>query len=294
MELLGHWSDITPHPISALKHAHEQYHHAVQFIAMVGNCFLPQQDDDSQTNMEWWPDLQAFAGRRIQASRSFRLVLETQDFRLACYEDARHRRETLSLHGLTREDVLNWIKNIIRRKGLNTEKLTYITHYQIPDHPLQHGAAFDIPTQSAQEVLATYRSNAELIISQYAAKFRTSSPIRIWPHHFDTGSFIPLAKAEAAVTHAIGIGMNAPDTNVDEHYFYVNHFLTDEKPDYSTQSPFIGLGEWHQGDWKGASLRMSSLARIPTLEEQAREIKVFFDHAIVQSTQFIGRPIDWG
>ncbi len=285
--LTTYWSEVIPHPISALSHATLQYHHGTQFVAMVGKHLLPQKDDDSHTNMEWWSDKAAFAGRRIPADRSFRLALETPNFQLAFYEDVRHKREALSLHGLSREDVLYWIRDIIHRRGLDVDQIDYITHYTLPDHPLLLGAPFEAPTQSAQEVLATYRNNAELIISHFAVKHQHSSSIRVWPHHFDTGSLISL-EGEDGIQRFVGLGMNIPDNLVNDHYFYVNHYVSEGQSDYTSLSPFQHLGVWQEGNPRIASLALSEVAGISTSAGQALAVKAFFEHAIKQSIAFTG------
>lgn len=288
MEVLSYWSEVIPHPLSALAHATLQYHHGVQFIAMVGKHLLPQKDDDSQTNMEWWPDKAAFAGRRIPADRSFRLVLETTNFQLALYEDARHKREALSLQGLSRDDVFHWIRDIIHRRGLDVDQLDYIRHYTLPDHPLLHGAPFEAPTQSAQEVLATYRNNAELIISHFAVRYRNSSPIRVWPHHFDTGSLISLEE-EHSIQRFVGVGLNIPDDLVNDYYFYVNHHISGGQPDYTSLTPFQNIGTWQESNPRIATLALSEIAGISTSAGQVLAVKSFLVHAIEQSIAFIGQ-----
>jgi len=292
MELIRYWKDIDPHPHHMLLQATQQYHNSVQFIAMVGKAYLPQKPDNLQTNMEWWPDKEAFAGWRIPADRSFRLVLETSDFRLAFYEDARHQRETVSLHGMTRQDIYEWLQHILQRRGNDPDLISYITQYEIPDHPINVGASFEIPPKSAQEILASYRKDAELILSHFAVRFPQAGSVRIWPHYFDTSCHIPLTSDNDGKTERfLSLGLAVPDTIVKDYYFYVQYFSETEQTNGAMLPQLNRADIWHTNDWKGATLPLSTLAELPTVAQQVEEVTRFFEEAISALVNQEGAPI---
>ena len=280
------WKEITPHPISSIHQATENYHHAIQFIAMCGKNFLKEEDDDSQTNLEWWPDRNCFAGRRIPANPAFRLVLDTGNFELVFYRDARHRGEFLSLDGLKKEEVFEWVKGISQRKGLEVSNLTPIQHYQIPSM----GSAYQKPSQSAQTILSVYRSNADLVMAQIAAKFPNSGSVRIWPHHFDTGIYLPLEKAsDGKISQSMGMGLAIPDKHVPDYYFYVSPW---KEGGITLDEKLTGLPEeatWNTQDWTGAILPMGKVGAHTSIPQQVRLVETFFQQAIAASNRLLGR-----
>ena len=60
-----------------LNDAIQQQHHAAQFIAMAGRHLIPQQPDDSNTNMQYLPELEALAGNQL--SNGLRLALQLEN-----------------------------------------------------------------------------------------------------------------------------------------------------------------------------------------------------------------------
>ena len=288
MELEQLWNEVSPHPTSSLIQATEQYHHAIQYISMLGKSFLQEQADDSQTNLEWWPDRDCFAGRRIPAKPALRLILDTRQFSLVFFRDARHPAEFLSLQGLKKEEVQEWVEGIVKRKGLDVEKVSPSDHYQIPTYPLEQGEPYTKPSESAQHVLAAYRSNADLILSRIAGKFPKSGSVRIWPHHFDTGIYIPMVhNSQKEVTQALGVGMAIPDEHIADYYFYVTPYNNGK--DYSDEElPALeGGGIWKKKAWVGAVLPLTQVADNPSAAQQVEQVQVFFQHAIRSSLSLL-------
>lgn len=288
MELKQLWNELSPHPISSLIQATEQYHHAVQYISMLGKSFLAEQADDSQTNVEWWPDRESFAGRRVPAEPAFRLIFDTRQFSLVFYRDARHPAEFLSLQGLKKDEVREWVKGIVKRKGLDVEKVNPIAHYEIPTYPMDQGDPYSKPAESAQHVLASYRSNADLLLSLIAGKFPKSGSVRIWPHHFDTGISIPLVhNSQKEVTQSLGIGMAIPDEHLGDYYFYVTPFNKEKDQRYEKLPELEGGGVWKKEGWVGAVLPLSKVAESPTSAEQIEQVRIFFQAAIHSSLSLL-------
>jgi hypothetical protein len=94
-----------------------------------------------------------------------------------------------------------------------------------------------------------------------------SSPINIWPHHFDTGTYHPLSE-----TGSIGTGFAVADTIVNEPYFYIYGWAKDKTIDYAS-APDLPFGEWKTGSWKGAIMPLSTVTRLPNLKD---DLKIFF------------------
>jgi hypothetical protein len=110
------------------------------------------------------------------------------------------------------------------------------------------------------------------------------APLRIWPHHFDTGSFIPLGyNASGAVSKSVGIGWTIPDSMVDEPYYYVSFWT--ENPDESDIAKNIQpleSGRWITSGWTGAVLSHSDIIKYDTGDDQYHMVHGFFESTINQ------------
>ena len=98
------------------------------------------------------------------------------------------------------------------------------------------------------------------------------SPIRVWPHHFDTGAYAPLGDTGIS----IGIGMAIPDTLSDEHYFYISGYK-DGKTIFPSSRNDLSLGKWVSEGFTGAILSTKDI-----IESEAVQ---FFQEAIDQFKQ---------
>ena len=63
-----------------MKDALEQHHYAAQFIAMVGRHLIPQQPDDSNTNMEFIPEENLLLGNVMP--NNIRIALNLSDMKI--------------------------------------------------------------------------------------------------------------------------------------------------------------------------------------------------------------------
>lgn len=266
-----------------------QLHHAAQLVAMVGNSYLPKKDDDSHTNLEWLPDHQALAGNWVNKNITFRLTLRYLDFTLAWLEKSGKTLAKLSLDGQTKAAATNWMKQVLQQKlNVSPNLLQSISHYDMPHHAVADGAPFQLIDRQFHEELAAYRNNAHYILGTITEDFEHASPVRTWPHHFDTGVYIPVAFNRAGdAIKSVGIGLAIPDKDVDDYYFYVNHWTQDNDADTSTLPELPTGGHWHTRGWTGAILPASAILQMATAELQADLTKSFLKKGIEASLKFI-------
>jgi hypothetical protein len=56
-----------------------------------------------------------------------------------------------------------------------------------------------------------------MVLQKISKAYDHAETVSIWPHHFDTGSLIPvLRNNKTEVTQSIGIGWAIPDGMIDE------------------------------------------------------------------------------
>lgn len=186
-------SDITSSG-EQLKQATAYLHRAAQFVAIIGKNLVHQDDDDSNTNMGWEESSGSLTGHWVSGSASFRLALNVPEYALRFQDEERKNLEEFALSGKRKAKIMEWMKSETSILGTDTEKLKYIDHYQIPAHPVDEGAAFeDIPVNVRKDWAAIF-GNAAIALSEVAGNIQPGASVRVWPHHFDMGSYFPLDK----------------------------------------------------------------------------------------------------
>ena len=86
-------------------------------------------------------------------------------------------------------------------------------HYDFPDHDLKNGSLFkyDNPAQIQENI--AHRHNAEIVLNQIISSHPLSESVRIWPHHFDTGTLIPLNRdTTGELTQSVGLEWSSTQT----------------------------------------------------------------------------------
>lgn len=284
------WQALTLNEKNKLNTATLQLHHAAQLVAMVGNSYLPKADDDHQSNMEWISNKESLVGHWVGADEDHRLALNYPEFMLTWQNKNGNAIGALMLDGRTRQIAIDWMKEYLQSHfHLDAAQLQSIAHFEIPDHPVASGSAFHVLDAKLHQELAHIRSNAQHILEYFAAKFKKASPVRTWPHHFDTGSYIPVAfDKEKNATKSIGIGLAVADDNIDEHYYYVNHWLKEGEADTSNLPELPSGGYWNTEGWTGAILKNTGILAETEAEAQAKLVKKFLKTSINATLELIG------
>jgi len=279
MELTKNWKTLSFENIQQLNQTNLILHNAVQYIAAAGRYLLKQQPDDSNTNMQWNKAENNFIGHVISSGQNFRIGLNILDLELQILSANWKVLSYYPLRGQSINEGFAFLKETLDKMLVDTRPLTLNMHYKIS--PLNQARnQFSIINHQANIELTKHRTNAELVLSQVVKTFANASEIRTWPHHFDTGSLIPLEQDEAnELIKSIGVGYAISDAYVNEPYFYVN-FWSKNPPSEIKLPSFSSAGYWHNKDWTGAILPVSSLYDFKENSSQAKIIQDFFNEAI--------------
>lgn len=258
--------------------AMQQQQHAAQLIAMVGHQLIPQKADDSNTNMQFLSAENVLLGNPLP--NGFKLSLGLTDLKLSILDKENNAVKQISLEGKNKQEAFNELKQCLSDLGVDVMDFKNKLHYEIPPHPLDRKRAFSITNEEDFIENAKYRHNAKIVLNEVAALFKQKEPIRIWPHHFDTGAFYVIKKdEEGEAIQTIGIGMAVPDAMVDEPYYYLSYWSKDSDEVEESLSALVA-GHWMMPDWKGAVLRFSEIAEQKTAEEQYTMVKSFYKQGI--------------
>ncbi len=248
-----HWQKLEAIDPRRFEPAEQQLHWAAQFIAMAGNSYLPSQPDDSHTNMGWEAGTQRICSQLLREEGvQVQVGIDVPGFRLLVLEENGQELAAAGLHGRTREELRQWLEVQLAHLGMPPRPLAYLAHYELPDHPLAHGAAFEAPDASLLNAWMAQRSNAQALLREAVAEYPPASTVRIWPHHFDTGLYIPLERSESGrEAKAIGAGWAITDAVANQPYLYVYAWQEGATIDYGLL-PMMKYGRWSKGPWKGA------------------------------------------
>ncbi|MEM6348438.1 MAG: hypothetical protein AAF927_31440 [Bacteroidota bacterium] len=231
-------------------------HHAIQYVAILGQAYTPQQADDSHTNMCWNVNQQAFTGHPIQGPTDFIPAFFPADFSLRLLTHDAQTLVSIKLSELTFAQGLSSLKQRLAAMGFEEEKLQPISHYEIPLGPMGEMGKFEQPDPALLKHWSYERSEAQKAIEAVSTAAKFKSSVQTWPHHFDAGIYEILDIPHAAGGHGLGLGWSVRDKVANEPYFYV--YLWQEKGaiDYASLAP-LSVGHWSDGDWKGAYLGAS-------------------------------------
>ena len=206
-----------------------QLHWAAQVLGAAADGYLPHQNDDSHTAMDWRDG--ALVGKTGVALRvhAFELVAAGQ---------------TLALDGTTLDAAMEWTS-----ARLGGGRKIHVRDYEMPMHPVgTDRARFQrAPIADALAELARYYANASELLAAYA-------PCVVWPHHFDLGGTMSVGGARE-----IGIGLSPGDRYYAEPYLYVTP--PQIKPG-TTMPALAGGGHWST-QFVGAVLTNLMLAGQP-------------------------------
>ena len=191
------------------------------------------------------------------------------------------------LEKTTREEIFEWMKENLASRGVDVSSLKDVLHYEIPPLDVEEEHPYGAETGLLQE-WAKYRSDSNLVLSSFAGRFSTASTIRVWPHHFDTGTYIPLEfDADKETIKSIGLGFAIADTYCNEPYFYINNWQKEGPLNAAALPELEGNGTWNEKDWVGAVLPLSAITLKPTSEEQQVQVVSFFTSGINQTLKLL-------
>lgn len=261
-----------------LNDALQQQHQAAQFVALVGHHLVSQKADDSNTNMEFLSNKNLLLGNAL--SNGMRIALDISNLKLSIRDKNDEVKSVIDLDGKTKDFVFNELKNELTELGVSTIKFKNKLHYEIPSHPIDSGSIFSIKDQQTFEEITRQRHNANIVLSELAMEYEQAEAVRIWPHHFDTGTFIPVSKNhKGKLSQSIGLGWAMPDSMVSEPYYYLS-FWSETVLKGIEKIDSLKIGNWLMPNWNGAILKHSEILKNHDGDEQFEMVKSFFNSGI--------------
>jgi hypothetical protein len=245
------WQSVGRIDRSRLAQARLQAHYAAQWLARAARAFLPPRPEDGHTNLGWEDALPGFETHALPDGTVLGLNVPDLALVLRNGQDAPEPR-TISLDARRDADIRESLGRALGAHGADAGKLDAALPYDMPEHPIGHGAPYRAAGLAAASAeLAAWFANANHALSgirqRLLARGLNAPPVRCWPHHFDLDTL--LALGAAAPAPSVGIGFSPGDGYYDEPYFYVSRYPA---PDSATLPPLPGIGHWHSNRFTAA------------------------------------------
>jgi hypothetical protein len=268
------WRAVHDVDLGRLREARLQAHHALQWLARAARAFVPPEPDHGHTNLGWDDAIDGFVTHPLNGDLHFGLRLT--DLTLVLVSPS--GQVSFTLDGGTDADARLRLGELLVAQALDPARLDAKVPYEIADHAVAHGAAYDARGSSgALSELAAWFTNADRslgrIREQMIARGLTPSPVRTWPHHFDMATLTLLEVGNAEHARSITAGLSPGDEHYEEPYFYVSRH---PYPD-PTKLTALPLGHWHTRGFTAAVLPASEI--MPMADRQATG-EAFLDAAV--------------
>lgn len=234
-------------------------HTVSQYLARVNKSYLPPQDDDSHTSLGFDQLGSRVCGGWIKSGvKSFMLSLNLGSFRLEWLNSAlRVLPGSIPVAGRKMSVIESELIKSISMINLDPSELVTEMHYQIPEY-FNGSDCFPEPDPEGIRKWIFYRGVANETSSLLKNHLQSDLDIRIWPHHFDTGIYVPLHDNMMG----IGFGLAMEDDIGGSPYLYITGYPAEGNLNY-TGLPEPGSGTWKTGEgWKGAVLPLDRIDRM--------------------------------
>jgi len=268
------WEVLGAVPARKLVEERLVLHHAAQLVAAVGRSLVPPRPDDGHTSLQWMDG--RLVGQPVAGPPAWRATLRPSDLSLSV-ERGDELVGQFALVGRTREEAFAWLTGLTRTLGIEAGRLKIDAPYKIPDHPV--GASAPFPSAGTPEFaeLTRWFADGDALVRAVAAAWPGAAPVRVWPHHFDVGSVLPLGTSHGAEAPSIGIGLSPGDEGIAEPYLYVT--LWPPPDPESLQTPPSG-GRWNREGWTGAVLTGSEIGATHDGAAQSAHASEFLASAV--------------
>jgi hypothetical protein len=265
-----------------LREARLQAHQALQWLARAARAFVMPHPDDRHTSLDWDDTLDGFVTHPLD--NDLHLGLGLTELRLVLAGPS--VQVSFTLDGGTDAEARLRLGELMAAHDLDPARLDAKPPYEIADHKVAHGAAYDAGSlRDALSDLAAWFANAYLSLGrvreQMIARGLAPSPVRTWPHHFDMATLSLLEMGHAEHAASVNAGFSPGDEHYEEPYFYVSPHPYPAP----AKLPPLPLGHWHVRGFTAAILPVSAIGA--TGDRQGPS-DAFLEAAVTASMTMLG------
>lgn len=274
----GEWQELGSPVPAALVDARLQLHWAAQVVGAVGHSFGTPEPDDSHTALRWVAGSGMMVGEPVGRDGTLQPALAPARMVLRVLSAADGSAlDEFALGGTTLDQAYAWMAQALERHG-GGEVAGELTRrdYDMPDHAVGRGTEFRDDDGRAMAEVARWFANASRVLGLVVRARREAQPLRLWPHHFDIGTTLPLL-GPVGEEPSVGLGLSPGDQTYPEPYWYVTAWPTPPDP---TLPRLAGKGRWHTEGWTGAVLLGTDCVLVGRGPVQASLVSEFLESAI--------------
>lgn len=230
----------------------QRIHYLAQILAKAGRTYVEEKEDDSHTNLAFVSSKNWLETHWIESPEGkIKLVLRITDFCVLWVDEKEEAFQVVSTVLKTPKEVEEQLKKGIRESGLDPEGFSEPMHYEIPEYTFK-GQPFQMINRHNLDEWTQWRALGNEACEKVLGILDMEAPIRIWPHHFDTGIYV-----QASEKLGIGFGLAMEDEMAGVPYFYMSGYPGEGNLDYS-DAPELASGRWEITDgFKGAILPLT-------------------------------------
>jgi hypothetical protein len=265
-----------------------QQHLAAQFVALLGRYLVPKKPDSSNINMQYNVEQKTLLGHFFETD--LQLALHLPSLEICLLKNGKELIKKIQLNGKTFEQVFGELRLALISLSIDIFPLKKEQPYSLSTNFLTDNR-FSTKDVEALNSATVLRHNAEIIISEIAKGLKDAEPVRIWPHHFDTGTFFTRARNNSgAASQTIGLGWAMPDEMINEPYFYLS-FWTENEVKFNGKLNSLKEGKWMIPKWKGAVLKHSEIVNEKSAKGQHQLVKQFFNEGVSILNHFLKKQL---
>lgn len=243
-------------------------HRAAQHLTKAARANLPAQPDDSQSNLGWDSERQAFLSQPIEGKSVGLTFAPLCLFML----DGNQETSSLPLDGKTDLEAGLWLDERLAEMSLN--KASDVTlPYELPADVAAVENYQNVTDDKGLAALAAWIDAAARTLTDFVSANADispgPSPVRCWPHHFDIATYVSFETGDPETARGVGIGLSPGDEGYNEPYLYINpwpHLDANALPDA------VSPGHWHTQGYVGLIATASELS---TLDDISTAISGF-------------------
>jgi hypothetical protein len=240
----SNWHTVKGVDRGALREARLQAHYAVQWLARTARAYVTPRPDDRHTNLGWDDVLEGLTTHALPQGTLLGLNISQLTLVLSDGPGVA-QSEAIDLEGCRDAEIRQWLGRHLSARGLDADALDMPSPYQMPEHPIGHGASYGpAGLADARAELVAWYENANQVLDEFRQRIVgrgiDAPPVRCWPHHFDLDSLIAVASHPSA--HTVGLGFCPGDVYYDQPYFYVSCY---PPPDVAALPALPPAGHWH-------------------------------------------------
>jgi hypothetical protein len=252
----------------------------MQIPAAFAGSFVAPEEDDSHRSLVWSPEIGGFRSRGAELAESVYMVVRPLPLEVQIRAVGDVHRYVLPGHTL--EEAWSWAAaELALILGLPEVELRR-PEFEIPDHRVAHHALFDASPMALEE-LSRWFDDAWLLLNRVRAECpEFASPVRSWPHHFDTATLLEFGRGPDGEPRTVGIGLSPGDEDRNEPYLYVAPWPRPE----SAPEHELPAGCWEESGWVGAVLPGRELVQ-GSAREQEERARAFVDAALTQARELL-------